>query len=205
MKRQDIHAVLFDFGGVLAEEGFRKGLEAIASLNGLAPQEFFRTAQELILSSGYLTGRSSESSFWDRLRGLTGITGSDSELRAHILERFVLRDWMLALVEGMKATGLRVAVLSDQTNWLDELDAGLHFFRRFERVFNSFHLGKSKHDPSLFQDVLADMGLTPGETLFIDDTLGHVERARSRMLHGIHYTGREPFLAELARFIPDRD
>ena len=204
MTRQSIHAVLFDFGGVLAEEGFRKGLEAIASLHGLDLQDFFRTAQSLILSSGYLTGHSSESSFWDQLREDTGIRGSDEELRACILERFVLRDWMMALVEGLKETGVRVAILSDQTNWLDELDARLHFFRMFDRVFNSFPMGKSKHDPSLFTDVLTDMGLKPGETLFIDDTLGHVERARARKIHGIHYTGRKQFIRDFARFFPGK-
>jgi hypothetical protein len=33
-----IRAVLFDFGGVLAEEGFRIGLRAIARLNSLDPE-----------------------------------------------------------------------------------------------------------------------------------------------------------------------
>jgi putative hydrolase of the HAD superfamily len=36
-----IKAVLFDFGGVLAEEGFREGLKAIGVKNGLDPDDFF--------------------------------------------------------------------------------------------------------------------------------------------------------------------
>jgi putative hydrolase of the HAD superfamily len=37
MKRSDmnIDAVLFDFGGVIAEEGFKQGLAAIARAHGL--------------------------------------------------------------------------------------------------------------------------------------------------------------------------
>ncbi len=33
-----IKAVLFDFGGVLAEEGFREGLKSIGRKNGLDPE-----------------------------------------------------------------------------------------------------------------------------------------------------------------------
>jgi putative hydrolase of the HAD superfamily len=96
-----------------------------------------------------------------------------------------------------------VAILSDQTNWLDELDSKLHFFNQFERVFNSFYLGKSKNDPSIFSDVIAAMGIRPGETLFIDDTMGHVERARSKGLHAICYTGKQQFLDEMKGYFPD--
>ena len=36
-----IKAVLFDFGGVIADEGFWKGLQAIGKENGLDPDDFF--------------------------------------------------------------------------------------------------------------------------------------------------------------------
>ena len=198
-----IRAVLFDFGGVLAEEGFRKGLYQIASLNAIDPDAFFTAAQGLIFTSGYLTGRCSEASYWDQLRASTGIKGRNDELKDIILERFMLREWMLDLVRKLKLASVRTAILSDQTNWLDELDERLHFFSLFERVFNSFHQGKSKNDPSLFDDVLSLMNLEPGETLFIDATLGHVERARSRGLHAIHFTSREQFLGEMKGFFPE--
>ena len=35
-----IDVVLFDFGGVIAEEGFRKGLKVIAKANGLDEKGF---------------------------------------------------------------------------------------------------------------------------------------------------------------------
>jgi HAD superfamily hydrolase (TIGR01509 family) len=197
-----ISAVLFDFGGVLAEEGFRNGLGYIASLNGIDEQEFFSTTQGLISSGGYLTGRCSEQAFWEQLRRHTGVRGTDEDLKEIILARFTLRAWMISLIKVLKEASIRVAILSDQTNWLDELDERLHFFSLFERVFNSYHLGKSKHDPSLFTDVLVAMGLEPGQTLFVDDTMGHVQRARSCGIHAIHYEGKEQFMREMAMFFP---
>jgi HAD superfamily hydrolase (TIGR01509 family) len=197
-----IHTVLFDFGGVIAEEGFRNGLTHIAQANSLDAADLFKEAQALILSSGYLTGHGREASFWEQLKARTGIKGRDEELKAMILQRFILRDWMMKLVKRLSEASVRVAILSDQTNWLDELDSKLHFFNRFERIFNSYHLGKSKNDPGLFSEVIAAMGIRPSEALFIDDTIGHVERARSRGLHAICYTGKQQFLDEMKRFFP---
>lgn len=202
MNTDGIGAVLFDFGGVLAEEGFRKGMEHMARMNSLDPGTFFETARDLISTSGYLTGRCTESAYWTHLRGLTGIVGSDEELRKIILDGFILRDWMLSVVKGLRLRRVRVAILSDQTNWLDELDEKLHFSRLFERVFNSSHMGKSKSDQSLFDEVVAEMGLEAGRTLFVDDTLGHVERALSAGLRAIHYQDRERFLSEMAGYFP---
>lgn len=197
-----INTVLFDFGGVIAEEGFKNGLTHIAHMNSLDEAEFFTTVKGLIFSSGYLTGHGIEASLWKQLRARTGIKGSDEDLKTIILERFILRDWMMTLVKRLKEASVRVAILSDQTNWLDELDSKLHFFNQFEHVFNSFHLGKSKNDPSLFSDVIAAMGIRPDETLFIDDSIGHGERARSRGLHAICYTGKQQFLDEMKGFFP---
>lgn len=58
-----IRAVLFDFGGVLATEGFREGLAAVARSQGLDPDEFFRIAREAVYESGYITGRGDEGDF----------------------------------------------------------------------------------------------------------------------------------------------
>jgi len=55
-----IRVVLFDFGGVIADEGFYQGLRAIAEESGLEPEQFLRTAEELIHRTGYVTGRATE-------------------------------------------------------------------------------------------------------------------------------------------------
>ena len=52
-----IKVVFFDFGGVLAEEGFREGLLAIARHHGLDPQEFLKTAVDLTFNQGFVTGK----------------------------------------------------------------------------------------------------------------------------------------------------
>ncbi|MDY6988615.1 MAG: HAD family phosphatase [Thermodesulfobacteriota bacterium] len=118
-----VEAILFDFGGVLAEEGFRNGLFAIAGRNGLEPEGFAGAGFELVYDTGYVLGRSDEGTFWKALRERTHISDSDSTLRNDILSNFRLRPWMVDLVKKLKQNGMCLAILSDQTNWLDELNS----------------------------------------------------------------------------------
>ena len=197
-----IEAVLFDFGGVLSEEGFKNGLQAIARLNGIDEENFVRTANDVIHACGYVIGKVSESAYWEILRETTGIRGDDRHLRNEILSRFITREWMINTVKRLKALKVGVGILSDQTNWLDELDARDNFFRQFDYVFNSYHMGKNKKDPSHFKDVVRILKIEIQKALFIDDDAGNCERAKQAGLKVIHYRDREQFFGELVRSIP---
>jgi putative hydrolase of the HAD superfamily len=177
-----IRAVLFDFGGVLAEEGFRAGLYTIARLNGLDPETLHRQGIDTIYESGYVTGRVKEADFWRLMRSRFRLNEADAALTDIILDRFTLRPEMIDLVRDLRGRGLTCAILSDQTDWLDRLDQRDGFYREFDRVYCSYRLGKSKRESILFDEVVADLGVRPTEALFLDDDPGNVERARSRGL-----------------------
>ncbi len=197
-----IKAILFDFGGVIAEEGFRNGLYRIARANGLDEEAFAEKTREIIHDTGYIVGKGSEESFWQTLRDETGIKGSDAYLRDIILEGFILRDWMIRVVARLRERGVRLAILSDQTNWLEEIERRRPFFHLFDMVFNSYDIGKSKLDKSLFSDVLVIMGFKPEDVLFVDDTEGHVERAKEVGLNAVRFVGKDDFLKRLSAFCP---
>lgn len=199
-----IRAVLFDYGGVLAEEGFREGLKAIAWQNGIDPVALHRLAVEVIYESGYVTGRGSEAEFWDILRRRSGIRGSDAELTHEILERFILRPKMIRVVRTLHRDNLVTGILSDQTNWLDILNERDRFFQEFDRVFNSYYLGKGKKDPALFDDVIRTLGILASEALFVDDQPGNIDRASHRGLKTILYWDYDLFLMELEQALGHR-
>lgn len=192
-------AVLFDYGGVLATEGFREGLQEIARRQGLDPLEVHRAGMDAIYDSGYITGQGGEAEFWAMMRERTGLVGIDEELRGEILGRFVIRPRMLEAVRLLRRSGIITAILSDQTDWLERLDDRDLFYSEFDHVFNSYRLGKGKRDPSLFADVVAGIGVAPGEALFVDDMPANVERARAEGLRGMVFADEESFLAELER------
>ena len=100
-------------------------------------------------------------------------------------------------VQKIKASGLITAILSDQTNWLDEINQKTPFFYYFDYVFNSFNLGKGKRDPSVFRDVCSRMRLKPEEVLFIDDNIENIKRAISEGMKTIYFKSMDDFKKEI--------
>lgn len=197
-----IDALLLDFGGVLAEEGFQQGLAAIGRLSGVDPETMVHAGFDLVHRTGYVVGQAEEGTFWNALRAEAGARGSDETLRREILTRFTLRPWMLELADGLKDAGLILGILSDQTQWLDELDDRDGVFQHVHWVFNSFHTGLSKRDPAAFDHAVRCLGTDPDRILFVDDHVGNVERAAKQGLKSLLYQGRKPFLHELGRYVP---
>lgn len=192
-----IRAVLFDFGGVLAEEGFRNGLVKLAAEQGLDVETMPAQGMKAVYDSGFVLGRGSAGDFWKLMRERTGLRGDDDSLTEVILDGFVLRDWMIDVVKKLRADGYLTGILSDQTHWLDELDEKYHFSRFFDHIYNSYYLGKGKQDPTLFEDVVADLQMQPAMVLFIDDNAANVSRAETEGLIAIQYIDRRDFSARL--------
>lgn len=199
--QNEIKAILFDFGGVIAEEGFWKGLRAIATGNGIDPDKFFMTVDALIYETGYLIGNTDEASFWNAVRSKTGIYGTDAELRNEILKRFNLRTDMISSVDLLRSKEFIVAMLSDQTNWLDEIDRQTALFNHFDAIFNSYHRHKSKRDSSVFGDVCSALGVQAYETLFVDDNINHIERAQGQGLQTIHFVSNSDYGERISKLL----
>jgi len=200
--RCSVDVILFDFGGVLADEGFVGGLAAIAEKNGIDVEAFVVLGHELVHETGFVMGRSDEATYWAALRRRAGIRGSDEALRDEILTRFRLRPWMLKIVGEVRKNGTCAGILSDQTLWLDELNGEYGFFRCFDYVFNSYHMGKSKMDPSHFGDVVQALQVKPEEVLFVDDNEGHIDRARRQGWNTIRYDNKINFMDQIKKYCP---
>ena len=89
-------------------------------------------------------------------------------------------------------------ILSDQSQWLDDLDKQYDFFKEFDVIFNSYHMGKGKKDPALFDEISIKLGIKSSEILFIDDNEGNIERARAKGWNTILYRNKEDFLQEMS-------
>ncbi len=53
------------------------------------------------------------------------------------------------------------------------------FYALFHKIYFSFEIKERKPDPSVFNLILKQHNLKPNKTLFIDDTLEHIEAAKS--------------------------
>ena len=65
--------------------------------------------------------------------------------------------------------------------------SGHHEFNDlFEKTYFSFQIHLSKPGKEIFEFVLKDSRLNPAQTLFIDDTIKHIETARDLGINGYH-------------------
>ena len=126
---------------------------------------------------------------------------SDAILRDEILKRFALRPEIIAYADLLRSKGFIVAMLSDQTNWLDEIDQKTSLFQHFDVIFNSYHIHKSKRDATVFMDVCAALGVKPQEALFIDDNSKHVQRAQREGLQVLHFEGIRDFEKRIREYV----
>ena len=193
-----IEVVLFDFGGVLSQEGWKKGLRALACTYGLDADQFIQTAADTKYETGYITGRCRAIDFWDALKSKTGITGESEYLTQGMLSHYTVDERMIHLAKKLKTQKLTVGILSDHTDWLDRLNERFDLFRHFDHVFNSYYMGKGKRDASLFDDVAGRLKTPPARIIFIDDDPGNVERARRKGWNAVLYTDYESFYPEMA-------
>ncbi|GLV48021.1 hydrolase [Thermus sp. LT1-2-5] len=83
-----------------------------------------------------------------------------------------------ALLQDLKARGFKVGVLSNTLPSLKESLAYHGLDRYVDGFFASCALGVAKPDPRAFLLALKGLGLSPEETLYLDDDPENVETAR---------------------------
>ncbi len=195
-----IKLFLFDFGGVVADEGFREGLFNIAKRNFLDPQEFYSNAKEIIYNKGYVEGRISEEEYYNELKKQFNLTDTIEDFRNEILSKFQVRDYILELVVKLREASFKTGLLTDHTNWLYELNERHPFFMFFDFIFNSYKLKKTKRDPSIFSDIVNSLKIKADEIVFIDDDYENTKRANSFGIRTIQYSSYNDFINRIRFF-----
>jgi len=183
---EKIRNIVFDLGGVLFNVDYHATIEAFHKLGMRDFDSFYTQAAQSHLFDRLEKGTISAENFRSELRQLAGLWIPDHQIdqawNAMLLD-FPLHH--LELLDGVKRN-YRIFLLSNtneihypvyQEYMLKTIGrAGLDHF--FEKTYLSHKTGMRKPELGIFQHVLGENGLAPEETLFIDDTLGHVEGAR---------------------------
>jgi len=84
---------------------------------------------------------------------------------------------------------------------ISELLAFFAEVRHFDEVFNSYRIGKSKRDGSVFSDVCSALGVAPSTALFVDDNPGHIERAKEKGLQTHLFKNQDDFARRIEPLI----
>ncbi len=194
-----IKALFLDFGGVIAEEGYKNSLLNIAGRYGIQKDIFFKKCADLIYETGYIVGKNNQSGYFEAIRRHFDIKFEDSEFERIILSSFKIRKSILNIVEEIKKHKLLTAILSDQTDWLDKINESEDFFKYFDFIFNSYHINMGKREIKTFYYVSEQVSLKPQEILFIDDQMQNIINARETGINGICLTDENEIIDYLTK------
>jgi glucose-1-phosphatase len=193
-----IKNIIFDFGGVICDLDIKRTVEKFKEF-GLPKAEFTgaheaQNRQFELLVSTYETGLITSQQFRDAIRNHYQVPPSDTAIDETWNALLVgIPEPRIRLLESIRDS-YRIFLLSNSNEihylkYLEDFQKQYgyrDFDDLFENVYFSYRLHLKKPDPAIFKWVLKENKLDPAETLFIDDTLIHVEAARELGLTGYH-------------------
>ncbi len=194
MDLRPIKNIIFDLGGVIINLAIQKSVDALRLLSKQQQAIDFTQQAQSELFDLYETGQITSEAFRQGLRETYAIEGEDSALdeawnamlldipaeRIQLLQKlgkqyrlFLLSNTNAIHVERFNKTVQEVAGLPS----LDSL---------FEKTYYSHLVGLRKPSAAVFEHILNQNNLKAAETLFIDDSLQHIEGARKLGLQTLH-------------------
>lgn len=180
-----IRNIIFDYGGVILNIDYNLTVEAFRQLGLKDFNKLYSKAIQTDLFDKLEKGDIDESFFFQTIRELSGMGLSDDNIRkawnAIILD---MPDKRIKLLEKLKVH-YRLFLLSNTNSihyqvYMKQLKERFDvqdFSCLFEKTYFSFQLGIKKPDPEIFELVIRENGLIPFETLFIDDSIQHIQGA----------------------------
>lgn len=108
----------------------------------------------------------------------------------------------VACAEALAARGHRLHLLSNiAAHTWDGVARRYDFWKHFEVRVLSCHCGAVKPEPVIYQRLLEDAGLRPGEAVFLDDLPANVEAGRRAGLRALRFEDPATSLPTLRRLL----
>lgn len=173
-----IDAVVFDVGNVLLRWDSSSLLQKILpdrpDLHPILRQLIFQSPYWVMQDRGIITPE----------EAITGMTARHPELEPFV--RRIMNEWVdleempegIGVLKACKAHGKKVYVLSNYPKGGFQHAVETHaFFSLFDDLFVSSHYQLVKPESAIYAKATEALHLTPGRTLFIDDSPANIEAA----------------------------
>lgn len=183
--------IIFDLGGVLLNIDYSLVTKAFLALGLTDFDKLYSKAHQTKLFDLYEKGQISSEAFRNHVKTCFSAPIDDSAIdkawNAMLLD---LPPERLLLLQQLK-TKHRIFLLSNTNdihilyvnNYLKETFGINDLSGYFEKVYLSYEVGMRKPDAEIFELVLSENNLDPDETLFIDDSIQHIEGAKKLGIH----------------------
>lgn len=195
-------AVIFDLGGVILNIDYNKTITAFQKLGMEDFDEKFSQAQQTSLFDDFETGKISAQHFINKLLPCLK-PGTSANAVVHAWNELILDvpSKKLELLEKLKSK-YPVFLLSNtnelhipvvRRKWAEVTDKPMEHY--FDHIYFSHEIHLRKPHVEIFEFVCQRENLTKERTLFIDDSIQHVEGAKKAGLQAKHLTNADDLYA----------
>lgn len=184
-----LKAVIFDFGGVIATDGYWIWLgENVPNIEEKRP--FFQKISEEV-DKGIITNK-------EFIEQIARETGKDvNAIWPQIFQKIVINKELLRYITQLK-TQYKIGLLTNFTHeWLDEIFQKYNLAPYFDQIIISSRHKLIKPEPEAFLKILELLQVTKEEAVFIDDRQGHVDASNKIGLKAFLFTTNEKLKEDL--------
>jgi putative hydrolase of the HAD superfamily len=199
---QHYRNIIFDFGGVIIDIDYKAPIRAFAEITGQDFAGLYDKSGQQQVFDLLEKGQIGPGEFRKQVKQLLGMPAMADQVFDEAWNS-ILGTVPAERVEFLKEIGKakRIFLLSN-TNVIHanaflaqfERQYGITLQSLFEHAYLSHEMGDRKPHGSAFETVLANHDLNKEETLFIDDSIQHIEGARSIGLPAHHLIAPETIL-----------
>lgn len=187
-----INALILDFGGTLVT--MPRGAPSVCRLAAEFRIPCEHVIPELLEHPDWnlaLRGEINAAEFDRRVHARFGVPYDPNRPRAlhRLFADEVLSTDLLALADKLRRSGMRIAVLSNADDDLEEriLRDKFGILDRFDLVVNSSRERLVKPDRAIYTLTLERLGVSPAQAIFVDDSAENVQAAAHLGMHAIHF------------------
>jgi HAD superfamily hydrolase (TIGR01509 family) len=192
---QNYKAIIFDLGGVILNLDYNKTIEAFKALGLDDFETMYTQAKQSDLFDRFETGQISSQHFINSLLPYLPKNVTPNQV-VHAWNAMIL-DFPIERLNFLSELNQKMPIyLLSNTNaiHLDAVNRALSKVTSqsldsfFNKAYYSHEVNLRKPHAEIYDLVCKENGLNKSETLFIDDTIGHIEGAKSYGLNGFHLT-----------------
>ena len=187
-----IRAVFFDLGGVILRTEYQAPREHLAERLNMEYDDLMRLVFESETSRTASVGGISEEAHWETVARRLKRPDDTAALRAEFFAGDVVDRGLLAFIRSLRPRW-KTGVISNAWSGMRAYMAEQKFDDAFDQIVISAEIGVMKPKAEIYLLALEQLGASPGEAVFVDDTVANVEGARAVGMSAIHF--RDPALA----------
>lgn len=192
---EKIEAIIFDLGGVFIHVDYLATIQAFEKIGFTDAALLYSQGEQAELFQQYEVGRISTAHFINKLLPLSNKVISPNQVVQAwnaMIGEFELNS--IAVLKQLQEN-VRIFLLSNtnelhlnlvHSKWNNVDSKPIDFY--FEKIHFSHEFGMRKPHPETFLSVCNQHNLIPENTLFIDDSIQHIEGAQKAGLRTLHLT-----------------